>query len=163
MMGNIPFLLLISWPCWLGCEERMDIDKTKIEASHTHMIRQRRRGWCPFYGDSHICQRRKHDLVTNAKTPPILFTIHVPTPPRVSSLSLSPNLTSKKRILIPQILAAIRLPKAHHPRRVQPPRLGRAPRRDAKPERDIRHAVHHAPLMLRAILAPPPDVGLDDV
>jgi hypothetical protein len=65
-------------------------------------------------------------------------------------------------VLIAQILAAIRLPEHHNRRRIQPLRLGRAPRRHTKSERDIGHVVDDDAGVLRAVL-PPPHVCLDDV
>lgn len=74
------------------------------------------------------------------------------------------NLSSRKQIiLIPQILSTIRLPKRHHPRRIQPARLTRAPRRDPKSKRRVIHTIHHDALMLGAIIAPPTHVGFDDI
>lgn len=74
-------------------------------------------------------------------------------------ISLSPALyptlhllRRKQRILIPQKLPTIRLPKRRNARRIQPSRLLGAPRRDPEPERRIVHAVDDDALVLRAVL-----------
>ena len=70
--------------------------------------------------------------------------------------------TGKKRVLIAEILAAVRLPEAHDTRGIQPAGLGGAPRRDAEPERHVGHAEDHATGMLRAVFGPATYVGFAD-
>jgi hypothetical protein len=69
----------------------------------------------------------------------------------------------KQRILLPQILAHIRLPKRHHTRRIQLPRIRRTPRTHAKPQRRIIHTQYYHALMFRAILAPPAHMRLEHI
>ena len=99
------------------------------------------------------------------------YTSHTITPPsqrppqRQSSFRSPspPSLRRKQRILIPQELPTIRLPKRRNARRIEASRLGRAARRDPEPERRVVHAVHHDALVLGAVLGPAPDVGLEHV
>ena len=81
-------------------------------------------------------------------------------PPLPFSLN---SLSRKQRILISQKLSTIRLPKRRNTRRIQPARLRRASRRNAKAQRCIVHAVHHDALVLGTVFAPAPDMRFHDV
>lgn len=72
-------------------------------------------------------------------------------------------LTGEKGILVSQVLSAVSLSEAYDTRWVQPSRICRGSRCDAKSHRRIIHVVHYDSLMFRAVVRPPSHMSLDDV
>lgn len=72
-------------------------------------------------------------------------------------------LGGEQSVLFSQILADVALPEGDDGGGIQLPGLGGRSRGDAKPQRRVVHGQDHNPRMLGTVLAPPPDVGLDDV
>lgn len=83
----------------------------------------------------------------------------------LSLLFLSPFLSARRKqiIFVTQVFATVSLSKTRNARRIQPSRLGGAPRRDAKAQRRVVHAVHHDALVLGAVVGPAAHVCLDNV
>lgn len=106
--------------------------------------------------------------VAGPQRKPIFFD-KLPTPSHMQTalepLPSSHRLSARRKqiVLIPQVLAAVGLPKRHDARRVQTPRLARAAGGDAEAQGRVVHAVHDDALVLRAVVGPPPHVRLDDV
>lgn len=80
-----------------------------------------------------------------------------------ASCPLCLSTRSKQVILVSQILATICLSKRNHTRRIQPPGLTCAARRNTKTQRRVVHAVDDHALVLGAVLGPAADVRLDDI
>lgn len=79
------------------------------------------------------------------------------------SFPVTSTSTGKQRILVSQVLAAVRLPKTHDAGGVEAAGLGGAAGGDAEAEGGVAHAVDDDPLVAGAVVGPAADVRLDDV